>query len=210
MDLISLTPGGRIVSTLQHGKHTYSELKFETRLSDRWLTIKLRELERQGVLEKTGKWYGTRGKPVISAHELSLYMVSQARRMADELARPRFVKAIILFGGVARRNADEYSDLDMMIVVGGSVDRAKKMVLSEISELESKYHMTIEPLILSKEDFLDNVHSHEGGIVYGIAEGYEVLVDKTGGFGEALRNRVEEIKRGHDYLEEAGIWLKAK
>ena len=27
MDLVSLTPEGRIVLTLKHGKHTYSELK---------------------------------------------------------------------------------------------------------------------------------------------------------------------------------------
>ncbi len=24
----------------------------------------------------------------------------------------------------------------------------------------------------AKEDFLDNIHSHEGGVVYGLAEGY--------------------------------------
>lgn len=28
----------------------------------------------------------------------------------------------------------------------------------------------IEPLILMAEDFLDNVYSHEGGIIYGVAE----------------------------------------
>ncbi len=210
MDLVSLTPEGRILSTLEHGKHTYGELRFESGLSDRWLTIKLEELQRQAVVEKNGKWYGRRGDLVISAYELSLFMISQARRMADELAKLRFVRAIILFGSVARRNADEYSDLDMMIVVSKPVHRAKKMVLSKISELEASYHMTIEPLILSGEDFLDNVRSHEGGIVYGMAEAYEVLVEKTDGFGEALRNRVDEIKRGHHYLEEARIWLKAK
>ncbi|MDI6905183.1 MAG: nucleotidyltransferase domain-containing protein [Candidatus Bathyarchaeia archaeon] len=210
MELVSLSSEGRIVLTLEHGKHTYSELRFETGLSDRWLTIKLEELKRGGFVEKNGKWYGLSGKLVISAYELSLYMCFQAKRMAAELAKLHFVRMITLFGSVAQKNAHEYSDLDMIIVVSEPVDKVKKEIRLEISRLESKYHITVEPLILAKEDFLDNVHSYEGGIVYGVAEGYEVLVDKTGEIAKILHNRVEEIKRSHDYLEEARIWLKVK
>jgi predicted nucleotidyltransferase len=210
VELVSLTSEGRIVLTLKHGKHTYSELKFETELSDRWLAVKLGELEDEGIVEKIGKWYGLKKEPSVSAYELSLYMISQARRMAGELANLRFVKAVILFGSAAQKNAGEYSDLDMIIVVGEPYDRVKKEIMSEISRLESNYHITIEPLILGKEDFLDNVYSREGGIVYGVAEGFEVLVDKNGEFGKVLRNRVEEIRRSHDYLEEEGIWLKVR
>ena len=210
MELVSLTPEGRIVLALKHGKHTYSELRLETGLSDRWLTVKLEELEGGGVVEKRGKWYGLSGELAVSAYELSLYMRFQAKRMAGELAKLRFVRAIVLFGGVAQNNAHEYSDLDMIIVVSESVDEVKKEVISEVSKLESKYHVTIEPLILAEEDFLDNVYSREGGIVYGVAEGCEVLVDKTGELAKILHDRVEEIKRSHDYLEEARIWLKVK
>lgn len=196
--------------TLKHGKHTYTELRFETGLSDRWLTIKLEDLKREGVVEKNGRWYGSSGKLAVSAYELSLYMRLQAKRMAAEIAQLHFVRTIILFGSVAQKRAHEYSDLDMIIVVSGLAEEVKEEVTSEISKLESKYHITVEPLILAKEDFLDNVHSQEGGVVYGVAEGYEVLADKTGEFAEALRNRVEKIKRSHDYLEDARIWLKAK
>ena len=210
MELISLSPEGRIILTLKHGKHTYSELKLETGLSDRWLAIKLKELESGGLVEKDGKWYGLSGELGVSAYELSLYMRLQAKRMAGELAKLHFVRAIILFGGVAQKKAHEYSDLDMIIVVGGSVDKVKEEVMSKISRLESKYHIMIEPLILAEEDFLDNVRSHEGGIIYGIAEGFEVLVDKTGEFAQILRDRVKEIKHNCDYLKEARIWLKVK
>jgi len=210
VELVSLPPEGRIVLTLVHGKHTYSELGFETGLSERWLATKLKELEGDGIVEKSGKWYGLGRKLSVSAYELSLYMVSQAKRIAVELANLRIVKAVILFGSVARKNASEYSDLDMMIVVNEPYDRVKEEVLLKVSRLESEYHMTIEPLILSKEDFLDNVHSREGGVVYGVAEGFEVLVDKTGEIGKVLRSRVEEIRRSHDYLEEERIWLKAR
>lgn len=167
MKLVSLTSEGRIVLTLKHGKHTYSELKLETELSDRWLVIKLGELEGEGVVEKSGKWYGLKHETFVSAYELSLYMISQAKRMASELASLRFVKAVILFGSVAQKNAGEYSDLDMIIVVSEPYDRVRKETMLEISRLESNYHITIEPLILVKEDFLDNVYSCEGGIIYG-------------------------------------------
>ena len=210
MELVSLTPEGRIVLALKHGKHTYSELKLESELSDRWLTIKLKELIGEGVVEKRGKWYGLGEDLDVSAYELSLYMSFQAKRMAGELVKLSFVGAIILFGGVAQKKAHEYSDLDMIIVVSEPVDKVKMEVISKISELESKYHIPIEPLILAEEDFLDNVYSNEGGIVYGVAEGCEVLVDKTGEFAKILHNRIEEIKRSHHYLEEARIWLKAK
>jgi len=210
VEWVSLTPEGRIALTLKHGKHIYSELRVETGLSERWLTIKLKELEGVGVVEKRGKWYGLSEELNVSAYELSLYMRFQARRMAGELAKLHFVRAIILFGGVAQNNAHKYSDLDVIIVVGELDDRVKREVFSEIAKWEWKYHITVEPLILARRDFLDNVYSHEGGIIYGVAEGYEVLVDKTDEFAEILRERVEEIRRSHDYLEEAKIWLKAK
>jgi predicted nucleotidyltransferase len=208
--LVSLTADGRILLTLKHGKHTYSELKFETGLSDRWLTIKLEELQDQGSVDKTGRWYGLSSELSVSAYELGLYMSLQAKRVARELAKLRFVRAIVLFGGVAQKKVHEYSDLDMIVVVGESVDEVKEAVLSMVSKLELKYHMTIEPLILVDKDFLDNVHSREGGIIYGVAEGFEVLVDKTGELAKILCDRIEEIKRSHVYLEEARVWVKVK
>lgn len=210
MNLISLTSEGMVILTLKHGKHTYSELRFETGLSDRWLTIKLNELENREVLEKDGKWYGLAGDFTVSAYELSLYMVSQARRLAGELSRLRSVQAIILFGSVPKKEAHEYSDLDMIIVVNEQVEKVRERVVSKISELERRHHLTIEPIILSTEDFLTNILSDETGIVYGVAEGFEVLAAKGGKLTQILRERVEKIKRTHEYLEEVRIWLKAE
>jgi predicted nucleotidyltransferase len=208
--LVALTPEGRIVLTLKHGKHTYSELKFETGLSDRWLAMKLRELEGEKRVEKSGRWYGLGGDLMISSYELSLYMDFQAGRMAGELAKLGCVEAVLLFGSVAQRRALEPSDLDVIIVVGESIGEAKKKVMPEVSRLEFMYHSTIEPLILTRDDFLDNVYSREGGIVYGLAEGYEILFDRTGELARILRERVEEIRSSHDYLEEGRIWLRVR
>jgi predicted nucleotidyltransferase len=210
VELVSLTPEGKIVLALKHGKHTYSELKFETGLSDRWLTVKLEELESEGVVKKSGRWYGLAGRLDVPAYELSLYMSFQAKRMADELAKLPFVKMIVLFGGVAQKKANELSDLDIIIVASEPIEKVKMEITPEISKLEMKYHIMIEPLILTEEDFLDNVYSREGGVIYGVAEGFEVLVDKTGKLARTLHNSVQEIKRSHEYLKEARIWLKAK
>lgn len=210
MNLCSLTPEGRILLVLNHGKHTYKEIKFETGLSDRWLSIKLEELIDKGIVKKDGRWYSS-VRLEVSSYELSLFMLFQARRIAGELAKLSYVKMIILFGGVAQKRVDEFSDLDMIIVVdNGLSERAKMEIRPKISRLEMKYHIMIEPLILEEDDFLDNVHSNEGGIVYGVAAGFDVLFDKTRRLSVALHDRVEEIKRSHEYLSEAGIWLRAR
>lgn len=210
METVSLTPEGKIVLTLKHGKHTYEELRFETGLSDRWLSIKLRELGSRGIIRKIGKWYSLEGNPDASSFELSLYMVFQAKRMAEKLRKFSSVRMIVLFGSAAQKKAGDLSDLDMMIVVSKPLEKAKARIMVEISKLEMKHHITVEPLIFTEQDFLDNVYSQEGGIIYGVAEGFEILVDKTGRLSRILRERVEEIRRSHEYLKEAGIWLKPK
>jgi len=209
LDLVSLTSEGKVALTLKHGKHCYSELRFETGLSDRWLTIKLKGLEDQGVLERDGKWYALT-RDLGSSYELGLYMILQARRLASELARLRSVQVIILFGSVARKEAHEYSDLDMIIVVNEEGEKVIERVASKISKLEKRYHLTVEPVILSTEDFLANIRSLEAGITFGVAEGYEILAAKAGNLSRILRGRVEEIRKNCEYLKEGRIWLKAE
>nr|MDO8077112.1 hypothetical protein [Candidatus Freyarchaeota archaeon] len=46
-----------------------------------------------------------------------MYLITQAKRMASELAKLRSVNTVILFGSAAQRNVDEYSNSDMIIVV---------------------------------------------------------------------------------------------
>lgn len=210
MNLVSLTPEGMVILTLKHGRHSYSELRFETGLSDRWLTIKIRELKNGNVLERNGKWYGLKSDFTVSPFELSLYTISQARRLAGELSRLHSVQTIILFGSVPKKDANEYSDLDLIIVVEQDVGKAKERVISKISELERRYHLTVEPIILSTEDFLVNIRSDEAGIVYGVAEGFEVLSDKGRKLTRILNERVEEIRKTREYFDEGRIWLKAE
>lgn len=210
MDLVSLTPEGMIVLTLKHGKHSFSELRIETGLSDRWLTVKLKQLQDREVLKKDGKWYGLTDELTCSAYELSLYMISQAGHLARRLARMRSIQGVILFGSVPRQKADEHSDLDMVIVLDQDVESVRRRVASKISEFERRFHLTVELVALSTGDFLANIRLQQAGIVYGIAEGFKVLADKRGTLGRVLRERVEEIRRTREYLKEGRIWLRAE
>lgn len=208
MELVSLTPEGRVLLTLHHGQHLYSELKFETGLSDRWISKKLGELVDDGLVKKSGRWYGLDGSLSVSGYELNLYLRTQAMRIANELAEEDSVDAVILFGSLARGVAHEYSDIDLIIVVDGL--EGKQKIRGMIPGLESRYHFTIEPLVFSFRDFRDNLESQSGGIIYGVAEGYRVLYDSAGEVSDILEKRVEEIKGSHEYIEDVRIWVKTR
>lgn len=208
MELVSLTPEGRVLLTLHHGQHLYSELKFETGLSDRWISKKLGELVDDGLIKKVGRWYGLDGLLSVSGYELNLYLRTQAMRIANELAEEDSVDAVILFGSLARGVAHEYSDIDLIIVVDGP--EGKQKIRGMIPGLESRYHFTIEPLVFSLRDFRDNLESQSGGIIYGVAEGYRVLYDSAGEVSDILEKRVEEIKGSHEYIEDVRIWVKTR
>lgn len=210
MDLVSLTPKGRILLTLAHGQHTYAELKLESGLSDRWLTLKLQELVDKGSAIKNGRWYSISKEVEVSAYELSFYMRSQAQRIAADLGELPLVSLVVLFGSVAQKKAEEYSDLDLLIVVAGSIEKAKKTVLTDISRFESRYHLTIEPLVFSEQDFFANLNSKEGGIIFGLADAFEVLLDKNRNLSQILRNQVQKIRSTYTRVDEEGIWLRAK
>lgn len=97
--------------------------------------VKLRELESNGVIKKCDKWYSLARKLDVSAYELSLYVSFQAKRMTDKLSKLPFVKTVVLFGGVAQKRANEFSDLDMTIVVDKPLEKAKTEIIPKILEL---------------------------------------------------------------------------
>ncbi|MGA2386348.1 MAG: nucleotidyltransferase domain-containing protein [Candidatus Bathyarchaeia archaeon] len=210
MDLVSLTPQGRILLTLAHGQHTYAELKAESGLSDRWLTIKLQELVADGSVAKDGRWYRVCEGAKVSAYELSLFMRGQAQRVAAELGKLPLVELVVLFGSVAQRKAEQYSDIDLLIVAADTGEKSRGMIVNELRRLESTFHFAIESLILSEQDFAKNLRTAEGGIIFGLAEGFEVLLDRKANLSDMLQSRVQEILSSFTRLDEEAIWLKAK
>lgn len=57
---------------------------------------------------------------------------------------------------------------------------------------------------------MTNIRSREAGIAFEVAEGCEVLVAKAEDLSRVLNERVEEIRREREYLEEGRIWLRAE
>jgi hypothetical protein len=104
------------------------------------------------------------------------------------------------------------SDVDLIVVVDREhVAKAREEVSKRAIELELFLHISVDPLVSSVDDFLSDVWSLEGGIIYGIANAYEILYDRTGGkLTRVLHERIEEIHRNYMYLGEVRQWVRAK
>ncbi len=209
-----LTPEGRIILTLEHGSHLYGQLKRETTLSDRWLMKKLDELKRVGIIKRKAGWYKLAKPPAIHPYERSLYRrtLQLPQAMDHLLKRCPYIQAIVLYGSTADGTCGPRSDADLLIVVKNKpLAGAKGEIIECATELELTLHINIEPLVLSVDDYLSDVSSMEGGIVYGITSAYEVLYDRTRGeLTRVLHDRAEEIQRDYIYLGGVRQWVRAK
>jgi len=209
-----LTPEGRIILTLEHGAHLYSQLQRETKLSDRWLMKKLDELKRAGIIKREAGWYKLAKTPAVHTYERSLYRrtLQLPQTMDHLLKRCPYIQAIVLYGSTADGTCGPRSDADLLIVVKDKpLVEARGEIIECANELELTLHISIEPLVLSVDDYLSDVSSMEGGIIYGITSAYEVLYDRTRGeLTRALHDRAEEIRRNYIYLEDVRQWVKAK
>ena len=209
-----LTPEGRIILTLEHGCHLYSQLQRETKLSDRWLMKKLDELKRARIIKRGAGWYKLAKPPAIHPYERSLYRRTlQLPQAVDHLLeRCPYIQAIILYGSTADDTCGPRSDADLLIVVKDKpLAEARGEIIECANELELTLHINIEPLVLSVQDYLSDVSSTEGGIIYGITSAYEVLYDRTRGeVTRALHNRAEEIRQNYTYLESVRQWVRVK
>jgi len=100
MKLVEFTKEGLIVQALMEGPLRYKELKEKTRMSDAWLSRKLRELQNLGVIISRGeKYYLEWGRFREALKNEKTYI---ARMIAQEIARTHNVVAVILFGSLAR------------------------------------------------------------------------------------------------------------
>lgn len=209
-----MTPEGRVVAALIDSPKTYSQLRVFTRLSDRWLSEKLKMLRSGGVIElRDGKYQLNRSATVLEDKaflqylENSLTPIGKARIAAERIARDDEVLAIVLFGSVAKGLPTEESDLDLLIVTKEDGD-VERQLNDKIYDLMFSLDVPIEALFLTYDELLLNLQA-KTTFIFGIAEGYMVLYDK-GGVENMLEVVGEEIERKWRYEEEAGAWLLKK
>lgn len=209
-----MTPEGRVVAALIDSPKTYSQLRVFTRLSDRWLSEKLKMLRSGGVIElRDGKYQLNRSATVLEDKAFLQYLensqtpIGKARIAAERIARDDEVLAIVLFGSVAKGLPTEESDLDLLIVTKEDGD-VERQLNDKIYDLMFSLDVPIEALFLTYDELLLNLQA-KTTFIFGIAEGYMVLYDK-GGVENMLEVVGEEIERKWRYEEEAGAWLLKK
>lgn len=210
--MIELTPEGRIAAALIKGAMSFGRLKAETRLSDRWLSRKLKELTSAGIVEARENSYRLVNSAEVLADPLfakyiegSVQLKVKAKLIAEELSADDQVGAVILFGSVAKEKATEESDLDMVVVTEKDIEEKLNKV---IYDLMFKYDVAVEAVFLTIEDLIINLQSRTT-FSFGVLEAYQVLYDKIG-IEHLLRVKQKEMREQWIYDEEAAAWIQKK
>jgi len=206
---VVLKPEVKVLAVLLERPKRFSELKAETGLSDPWLAKTLGEMVKSNLVLSNGKEYAAskRGnqlldvvqKPAVYSH----FLIEKAVRVAKELADDPRVLAVILFGTVARLEADPESDLDLLIVVSG----VENEIDYRIMDLEVKYDVPIEAVTVSLDGFKRGLYI-ELGLIFGILSGYLILVDKDGVVTRLLLEKEEEVRGAYILNRGTMLWLR--
>jgi len=209
--LVEATPEEKIAMALIESPKTYSELKFATALSDRWLSKKLKELSSAGLIEHYENRYRLKNPmEIISADPIfaqflqrRVSLMTKAKLIAEEMSRNEPVVAVILFGSVARGEDTAESDIDILVVTEVEVEEPLN---NTIYDLMFKYDVPVEAIFLTYDDLIINLHA-KTTFSFGLLEGYQVLYDR-GGVENLLSMKKKEIQRHWIYDEEAGAWIQ--
>lgn len=141
---------------------------------------------------------------------MPVYLAEIAGRVTEELSRDERVLAVILFGSVAMGKATPESDIDLLVVLERTDRKIEGEFVSRLSDLGFKFDVTIEPVLLCREDF-EGMLAADVGLIFGLARGYEVLYDRavpplTG----LLDESVMRVRSEYSFEEEGEIWLPRK
>lgn len=211
--MIEITPDGKIVAALIESPKSYRELKNATGLSDRWLSKKLKELTSLGLVGHYGNKYRlenhvgiVNADPVFAQFlQTRASLDKKAQLIAEEISRNEQVVAVILFGSLARGEATEESDIDMLVVTEREIE---DQLNDAVYRLMFKYDVPVEAVFLTYEDLLINLQA-KTMFSFGLLEGYKVVYDR-GGVENLLSIKKEEIKESWIYDEAAGAWIQKR
>jgi len=211
--LVEITSEGKIVAALIEGPKSYGRLKSATGLSDRWLSKKLEQLSSSGLIEHHGNNYQLKSPmEIINADSVFAQYLQRknllnvkARLIAEEISHNERVVAVILFGSVAKEQATEESDIDLLVVTEvGMEDQLNNTVYS----LMFKHDVPVEAIFLTYDDLIINLQA-KTAFSFGLLEGYEMLYDR-GGVENLLSIKKKEIQENWIFDEEAQAWIQKK
>ena len=202
LKLFSLTPEGKIIRALSGGERSFSELVEGTGLSERWLSVKLKQLLSLGVVKLGAGGYTLDRERLHSLLAASLKEVAWAAACEIVENHPE-VLSVLLYGSVAKGEVGEESDVDLLVVSEEPLELS-----GDEYELSMRYGVAFEITVLPLTEFLAVLHLRSS-LLFGILEGYDVLFDRSG-VAAMLRVLAREIHRDWRYLRDEGVWLRLK
>ncbi len=211
--LVEITPEGKIVAALIGGPKSYGGLKSATGLSDRWLSKKLSELSSNGLIERyEGQYRLKNPTEIIDADPVFAQFLQRraslkmkAKLIAEEISLNKEVVAVVLFGSVAKDEATDDSDIDMLVVTESEIEET---LSSTLYDLMFKYDVPVEAIFLTYEDLIINLQA-KTAFSFGLLEGYQTLYDH-GGVENLFSIKRKEMLENWIYDEEAGAWIQRK
>jgi len=211
--LVEITPEGKIIAALVGSPKNYGGLKSVTGLSDRWLSKKLKELSLFGLVERKGSNYELKnpmeiinGDPIFAQYlQGKISLKAKARLIAEEISHNEHVVAVVLFGSVAKEQATEESDIDLLVVTEVEMeDQLNNMIY----DLMFKHDVPVEAVFSTYDDLITNLQA-KTTFSLGLLEGYQTLYDR-GGVENMLFIKKKEIQENWIYDEEAQTWIQKK
>lgn len=205
----------RILCSLGGGSvhhKAFRNLRLTTGLSATWLSKKLEEMRRSGLVGMDGRLYtlaegGWERFRRIGGYAYPLFLLEKASLFTDRISEVDDVEGVILFGSLAQGRGSIKSDVDVLIILkdGGYSEGLE----ADLREMAYEHEISGEVLLV-EEASLDDYARRDCplSLVFGILEDYEVLLDKHGRISSLLKEAEKRVREKYEYLEGARLWLK--
>ena len=178
----------RVLRTMVSNDREYwlSELSRKTGLSTGTLYPALEGLvdTRTLKMRKAGRsWlYGLNETHILYTEIRALFMAERERptELAREFARmidTSGIKAILLFGSVARGEYTETSDVDVLIVHEGEADEIRDRIGDEIDRMLDDHDVLISPTYITSRELRERVERIDSFAVTVLEEGIVLYGD---------------------------------
>jgi predicted nucleotidyltransferase len=202
LKLSAFTPEGRIVRALSTGKQSFSELVKTTSLSERWLSIKLKQLLQLGVVKLSSNGYHVDPQRL---HALLTPSLKEAAWIAtyEVIEKHPQILSVLLYGSIAKGKVHEESDVDLLVISEDPLD-----LTDDEYEISMKYGVAFEINSVSLTECLAMLH-FKSALLFGVLEGYDVLFDRAG-ITTLLKISNKDIHKNWYYNKDEELWLKLK
>jgi len=190
------------VRALSSGEKSFSELVKATGLSERWLSIKLKQLLQLGVVKLSGNGYQ------VDHERLHAILIPSLKETAwiaayEIMEKHPQVLSVLLYGSVAKGKIHEESDVDLLVISESPLDLTK-----DEYEISMKYGVAFEITSVALKEFLAMLH-FKSALLFGILEGYDVLFDRAG-ITTLLKILMKDIYKNWRYNKDEELWLKLR